>query len=77
MGRPKMLKGKRGSMKKTLVLVKRSYNKEEKTIKKEAKLSETEIIEQRATVTERKRKSRENQQITWSRQKNSGSQVER
>ena len=45
---------------KTLVLIKRSYNKEEKTIKKRLKLSESEIIEQRATERERKRKSRKN-----------------
>ena len=57
---------------KTLVLIKRSYNKEEKTIKKRLKLSEGEIIEQRATERERKRKSREKQQITWSRQKIQG-----
>ena len=70
-----MLKGKRVGGKKTLVLIKKSYNKEEKTIKKRLKLSESEIIEQRATEKERKRKSRENQQITWSRQKIQGAQL--
>ena len=44
---------------KTLVLIERSYNKEEKT-KKRLKLSESEIIEQRATERESKRKSRKN-----------------
>ena len=67
-----MLKGKRVGRKKTLVLIKKSYNKEEKTIKKRLKLSEGEIIEQGATERERKRKSREKQQITWSRQKIQG-----
>ena len=70
-----MLKGKRGGGKKTLVLIKKSYNKEEKTIRKRLKLSESEIIEQRATERERKRKSRENQQIAWSRQKIQGAQL--
>ena len=70
-----MLKGKRGGGKKTLVLIKKSYNKEEKTIRKRLKLSESEIIEQRATERERKRKSRENQQITWSRQEILGAKM--
>ena len=43
--------------------------------KKRLKLSEKEIIEQRATERERKRKWSENQQITWSRQKIQGAKL--
>ena len=43
--------------------------------KKRLKLSEKEIIEQRATERERKRKWSENQQITWSGQKIQGARL--
>ena len=66
MGRPKKEKPLRNAERKkswhekNLVLIKRIYSKE-KAIKKRIKLSESEIIEQRSTERERKRKSRENQ----------------
>ena len=43
--------------------------------KKRLKLTESEIIEQRATERETKRKSRENQQIMWSRQEVQGAKM--
>ena len=65
MGRSKKEKSLRNAERKNswheknLVLIKRIYSKEK--TKKRIKLSEIEIIEQRSTERERKRKSRENQ----------------
>ena len=73
-----MLTGKRGSVKKTVFLIKRSDNKEEKTIKKEAKTIWK--WDHRAKSNYRKKKEKKVKAKSADylvKTKNSGSQVER